>query len=205
MPREVTASTGLDALTQLIEAYVTLKANPITDGICSEGLRRASRALPRVYDNGDDREAREDMALASLFSGLALANAGLGAVHGFAAPIGGRFDVPHGVVCARLLPFVMSANILALTRSRPFSPVLKRYDEMAKILTDDPYATGTQGVDWVKRLCRKLDIPALSSLGMTASDVPALVEKAMRASSMKGNPIALTEEELTHILKKAIA
>lgn len=204
MPREVTASTGLDALTQLIEAYVTQKANPMTDGVCREGLVRASRSLQRAYENGDDRNAREDMSLASLLSGIALANAGLGAVHGFAAPIGGQFDAPHGIVCARLLPYVMEANIHALSRRRPNSPVLKRFEEMAKILTDDQYALAAQGVDWVKRLCRKLNIPTLSSVGITQKDIPEITAKAMRASSMKGNPITLTEEELSHVMKKAI-
>jgi len=116
MPPEVTAATGLDALTQLIEAFVTQKAGPLTDGICREGLARAARSLQRAWENGNDRAAREDMCLASLFSGMALANAGLGAVHGFAAPIGGSFDAPHGVVCARLLPYVMEANINASPR-----------------------------------------------------------------------------------------
>ena len=205
MPPEVTAATGLDALTQLIEAFVTQKAGPLTDGICREGLARAARSLQRAWENGNDRVAREDMCLASLFSGMALANAGLGAVHGFAAPIGGSFAAPHGVVCARLLPYVMEANINALASRRPNSPLIRRYEELARILTGDPYALAAQGVEWVKRLCRKLGIPALSALGLTRQDIPGITAAALRASSMKGNPIALTEEELYHAMKKAIS
>ncbi|RPI12577.1 MAG: iron-containing alcohol dehydrogenase, partial [Acidobacteriales bacterium] len=114
LPPAVTASTGLDALTQLIEPYVSSRANPMTDSLCVEGMRRAARSLPRAFADGRDGEARLDMSLASLFGGLALANAGLGAVHGFAAPIGGAFEAPHGAVCAALLPLVMDANIRAL-------------------------------------------------------------------------------------------
>ena len=106
----MTASTGLDALTQLIEPYVSIRANPITDAFCIEGMRRVARSLRLAYQQGQDLKAREDMALASLFGGLALANAGLGAVHGFAAPIGGMFPAPHGAVCAALLPHVMGST-----------------------------------------------------------------------------------------------
>jgi len=116
MPPSVTASTGLDALTQLLEVYVSCQANPLTDGICREGLGRAGRSLRRAYEDGKDSDARQDMALASLFSGLGLANAKLGAVHGFAGPLGGMYSAPHGVICARLLPFVMAANVQALRR-----------------------------------------------------------------------------------------
>ena len=114
MPPELTASTGLDALTQLIEAFVSNKANPLTDGVCREGLQRAGRSLRRAFEDGSDAEAREDMSLASLFSGMALANAKLGAVHGFAGPLGGMTDAPHGVICGKLLPYVMQANVRAL-------------------------------------------------------------------------------------------
>src|SRR5215471_8737394 len=96
LPRAVSAATGLDALTQLIEPYCSVRANPMTDALCVEGIRCAARALPRVCANGADREARSEMAWASLLGGMALANAGLGAVHGFAAPIGGMFPAPHG-------------------------------------------------------------------------------------------------------------
>src|SRR5262245_26642329 len=114
LPSSLTAATGLDALAQLVEPYVSSRANPMTDAICVEGIRLASEALPAAVRDGGDRRARASMALASLWSGMALANAALGAVHGFAGPVGGRFGAPHGAVCAALLPHVMAANIRAL-------------------------------------------------------------------------------------------
>ncbi|MHC4705153.1 MAG: iron-containing alcohol dehydrogenase, partial [Planctomycetota bacterium] len=133
MPPSVTASTGLDALTQLIEVYVSNQANPLTDGICREGVIRAGRSLRRAYQDGSDHDAREDMATASLFGGLGLANAKLGAVHGFAGPLGGMFSAPHGVICARILPFVMEINVRALLGREPDSPALVRYDEVGRL------------------------------------------------------------------------
>jgi alcohol dehydrogenase class IV len=204
MPRHITAATGLDVLTQLIEAYVSLRANPITDGICREGLARAARSLMKAYENGRDASARQDMSIASLFSGLALANAGLGAVHGFAAPLGGRFDAPHGLICARLLPIVMEANIGALSGRNPGSPAIERYDEIARIITTNPDADAHRGVKWVEELCNSLHTQSLTSIGMSQKDIPDIVAKAMRASSMKGNPVELTEEELAAILERAL-
>ncbi|HYB52376.1 MAG TPA: iron-containing alcohol dehydrogenase, partial [Thermoanaerobaculia bacterium] len=129
LPRAVTASTGLDALAQLIEPYVSRRANPMTDMFCTEGLRNAAVALPRAWENGADRSARSLMSWASLLGGLALANAGLGAVHGFAAPIGGMFPAPHGAVCAALLPGVMAANLEAARARQPGGETLRRYTE----------------------------------------------------------------------------
>ncbi len=204
MPPAVTASTGLDALTQLMEAYVTKKANPLTDGLCREGIRRAARSLRRAFQSGHDAEARADMCVASLFSGIALANAGLGAVHGFAAPLGGMFPAPHGVICARILPFVMEKNIHALTARSPNSLSLARYQELAEILTGKSDATAEDGLIWIETLCRQLQIPPLRAFGLSAKDIPQVVEKAKQASSMKGNPIELTDEELTEILRNAM-
>ncbi len=204
MPPSVTASTGLDALTQLMEAFVSNKANPLTDGICREGMRRAARSLQRAYENGDNKDAREDMSIASLFSGLALANAGLGAVHGFAGPLGGMFPAPHGVICARLLPFVLEVNIRALNERLPDSPALARYEEIAKILTGDNAAGTRDGLEWVISICELLKVLTLSEFGLKEEDIPTIVEKSQQASSMKGNPIQLTDEELTEILKKAL-
>ena len=204
MPQAVTASTGLDALTQLMEAFVTLRANPLIDGICREGIVRAARSLKAACEDGSNTSAREDMALASLFSGLALANAGLGAVHGFAAPLGGQFNAPHGVICARLLPIVMETNVQALNEREPRSATLTRYDEIAQILTGISDARAQDGVTWVQELCQALNVPGLSSIGLTHDDIPEIVAKAQRASSMKGNPIELTEDELNDILKRAL-
>jgi len=141
LPPALTASTGLDALTQLIEAFVSNRANPLTDGVCREGLQRAGRSLRRAFENGGDTDAREDMAVASLCSGIALANARLGAVHGFAGPLGGMTNAPHGVICGRLLPYVMHANVRALRDRAIDSPALSRFDEVARILTGKPLPT----------------------------------------------------------------
>ena len=204
MPAEVTASTGLDALTQVLESYVSHLANPLTDALCREGLMRAAGALPRVYKVGHDLDARADMALASLFGGLALANAKLGAVHGLAGVLGGMFDAPHGAVCGRLLPFVMEANIEALRQREPEHPALDRYLDVAAILTGDFEAEPLDGADWIRALCEHLDVPGLAIYGITEADFPTVIEKAARSSSMRGNPIPLTEEALWTILTTAL-
>jgi alcohol dehydrogenase class IV len=204
LPPEVTASTGLDALTQVMEPFVSNKANPITDAFCREGMQRAARALGRVYANGGDRAAREDMALVSLLGGLALANAKLGAVHGFAGPMGGMYPGPHGAICARLLPYVMEINVRALQARADTSPALQRYDEIARILTGRVDATAEDGVVWVQALCERLQVPSLSAYGLTRDDFPTLIQKASVASSMQGNPIRLTHEELEEILIRAV-
>jgi alcohol dehydrogenase class IV len=202
LPPAVTASTGLDALTQLIEPYVSCRANPLTDAFCIDGLRRAARSLARAFADGRDAEARASMSYASVLGGLALANAGLGVVHGFAAPIGGMFDAPHGAVCAAILPHGMAANIKALRARAPESPALARYEEIARVVTGDADATCEDGVAWVSALVSELGIPPLRAYGVT--DVANVVEKASRASSMKANPIPLNAEELTEALTSAI-
>lgn len=204
MPPSITASTGLDALTQLLEAFVCNQTNPLTDGICREGLVRAGRSLRRAFADGSDAAAREDMAVASLFGGLALANAKLGAVHGFAGPLGGMFPAPHGVICGRFLPWVMEANIRALQQRAADSPFLARYDDAARMLTGDPSALAVDGIKWVKKLCQELKLPSLREFGLSATDFPLVVAKSQKASSMKGNPISLTDEELMVILQKAV-
>ena len=204
LPPSVTASTGLDALTQLIEPYVSIRANPVTDGFCIEGMRRVARSLRRAYDEGQDLQAREDMALASLFGGLSLANAGLGAVHGFAAPIGGMFHAPHGAVCAALLPHVTAVNLRAMHERLNDSAALSRYDSVGKILTGSEKATAVDGIRWISELCKAFQIAGLRAYGVTETDIGVLVEKAAKASSMKANPIVLTDEELTEVLQAAL-
>ncbi len=204
LPPALTASTGLDALTQLIEPYVSCRANPIVDGFCVEGLQRVSRSLRVACFTGHNKAAREDMALAGLFSGIALTNAGLGAVHGFAAPIGGMFPAPHGAVCAALLPHVMAANIRALRERAPDGNALRRYGEIGQLLTGKTTATPDKGVEWVGELVAELGIPRLSSYGIEKKHVGELTEKASSASSMKGNPTVLTAEELADVLDAAI-
>jgi alcohol dehydrogenase class IV len=134
---------------------------------------------------------------------MALANAGLGAVHGFAAPVGGTFPAPHGAVCAALLPHVLETNIEALRQRAPTSPALSRYDEIARLLTGQPHATADDAVWWAEEIAKMLEIPPLSAYGVTASDYSILVERAAQASSMKGNPIQLTREELHRIILRA--
>jgi alcohol dehydrogenase class IV len=200
LPPAVTASTGLDALTQIIEPYVSLRANAATDMFCLEGMRRAAGALVQAYREGRDPDARRDMAFASLLGGLALANAGLGAVHGLAAPIGGMFPAPHGAVCAALLPGVMEMNLRALRARAPESEALARYETVACTLTGKADARADDGVAWVRKVCRELGIAPLAAYGVRSEHVPALVQMGARASSMKGNPIALTPDELAELL-----
>jgi alcohol dehydrogenase class IV len=204
LPPTLTACTGLDALTQLIEPFVSIRANPMTDAMCREGLSYAARSLLRAYENGTDKQAREGMALASLFGGLALANASLGAVHGFAGPLGGMLHAPHGALCARLLPLVMEANIHALEAHGPEHPALARYAEIAQILTGDKNATALDGLEWVRNLVTILNIPGLSAYGMSKADFSTAVENTMRANSFKGNPIPMNRDDLTTILEQAI-
>lgn len=203
MPPDVTAATGLDALTQCIEPFVSPRATPLTGAICREGIQRAARSLRRAYLDGENAPAREDMALASLCGGLALANAGLGAVHGFAGPIGGMFPAPHGAICARLLGPVMAANLRALRERDPDAPALARYDEVARLLTGDPHARAEAGVSWVVDLVEALNVAKLSSFGITRHDFSEIVAKSQQASSMKANPIQLKEGELMDILHQA--
>jgi alcohol dehydrogenase class IV len=204
LPPAITASSGLDALTQLIEPFVSTKANPMTDAICREGMDYAARSLRRAYEKGTDQEARAGMSLASLFGGLALANAALGAVHGFAGPLGGMLHAPHGTLCARLLPLVMETNIQALETRQPEHPALQRYIDIARTLTGDETATAADGLLWIKQLVEDLSISRLSKYGMNEGTFSEAVEKTLKASSFKGNPIALHENELREILEKAL-
>jgi alcohol dehydrogenase class IV len=204
LPPEITASSGLDALTQLIEPFVSVKANPMTDAICREGMQHAARSLRRAYENGEDKAAREGMSIASLFGGLALANAALGAVHGFAGPLGGMLHAPHGVLCARFLPLIMEANIKVLESRQPEHPALGKYVEIAQILTGTRDVTARDGAAWTGELVKDLKIPRLSAYGMKPEDFPEAVQKTQKANSFKGNPIVLNEKELTEVLEQAL-
>jgi alcohol dehydrogenase class IV len=163
-----------------------------------------ARSLWRAVDDGADAAAREDMALASLFGGLALANAGLGAVHGFAAPLGGRLAAPHGALCAALLPHVTAANLRALRARQPNSPALARYEEVARLLTGRTQAAAEDAVPWLTDLGRALRIKPLGRFGLRADDFAAVVEQATQASSMKANPVVLSPAELTEVLAAAL-
>lgn len=203
MPPAVTASTGLDALTQVLEPYVSIQANPLTDALCREGLKRAGRSLQAAYERGEDLNAREDMAIASLFGGLALANAKLGAIHGFAAVIGGLLEAPHGFVCAGLLPHVVSANLAALRRRGP-GHLLFRYETAARLLCGNPQASAEDGVVWLKKKCQNLRVPGLAEYGLQQGHFSEIVRRAQQTSSIKGNPVQLTAEEMRDILSQAV-
>ena len=203
LPPALTAATGMDALTQLLEPYVSPLANPLTDAFCVEGLRRVGRSLRRVYAEPDDAAAREDMALASTLGGLALANAKLGAVHGFAGVLGGMYAAPHGAICAALLPAVVRANMAAMNEREADHPALARLDQIARLLLDDADAEAADALDWIEETSRLFEIPALGAYGVQASAYDEIVEKSSVSSSMKGNPITLTQTELRAILAAA--
>lgn len=204
VPPEVTAATGLDALTQLIEPFTCNRPNPLVDALCRDGIARAVRSLRRAWADGGDADARSDMALASLSGGLALANAALGVVHGFAGVLGGLFPAPHGAVCAALLPHAMEANLAALRARAPGGPALERYDEIARLLTGRPDARAGDGVGWVADLVRDLGIPPLPTWGVTPAAIPGIVERAATAGGTLANAVRLTPAELSEILACAL-
>lgn len=189
VPPSVTAASGMDALTQCLEAFVCSRAQPMTDALCLDGIKRAICSLERAFQNGHDLEAREDMALCALNSGIALANAGLGAVHGFAAPIGGMFHAPHGAVCAALLAPVWEANSTRVQDRTKFAQI----DSML----------GGDAVSYLHALTARLLIPKLSQWGIQDTDLNEIAHKAAAASSMKANPVSLTHDELVQILRAA--
>jgi alcohol dehydrogenase class IV len=204
LPKSITAYTGLDALTQLIEPYTSNLPNPMIDSLCMDGIQRISKSISCVYDDGSNYQARENMSIASLYSGLALANARLGAVHGLAGPLGGEISAPHGAIVAALLPNVMEMNISELHSHEQNHPVLERYLYIAKILTGDSNAKIEAGIKWVRDFCKHAKIPSLSVYNLQESSFDNIVKKAINASSMKGNPITLSEDQLRSILRMSL-
>ena len=205
-PPAVTAASGLDALTQCLEPFVSPLATPLTDGLALQGLRRAASGLRRAYADGEDRAARADMAVCSLVSGMALANAKLGAVHGFAGVLGGMTVVPHGAICAALLAPVIEANVAALQRldTDAAQDALEKYRGAAVALTGREDAWVGDGVDWIRETVRELSIPGLAGLGIDLDAGAADVVAAAKASSsMKGNPVTLSDAELHGVLEAA--
>lgn len=200
----VTAFTGMDALTQLIEPYTCNMPNPLVDALCADGIPRAARWLARAYHNGQDAEARANMSLVALLSGMALANARLGAVHGLAGVIGGLVSAPHGAICARLLAPTMEMNVRALQARAPASTAYARYTQVAQWLTGDTHAQPMDGVAWVRALSDELHIVPLAHFGLTASQFATIATQAQKASSMKGNALPLTDAELIWILEQAL-
>jgi alcohol dehydrogenase class IV len=203
-PAGVTAASGLDALSQLIEPFTCVQPNPLIDGLCRDAIGRVTRSLRRVFEDGNDRAGREDMSFAALASGIALSHAKLGAVHGIAAPLGGMTSAPHGSACGKLLPEVMDANIRLLRQGKGHSGALERYAEAARILTADPDASPEAGAEWVRGLTETFRIPGLSAFGLRAEAFPSIAAKALKASSMKGNPVPLGAADIIHILSRAM-
>jgi len=203
-PPPVTAASGLDALTQCLEPFVSVRATPLTDGLAREGLRRAAAGLRAAHADGGDLAARTDMAMCALLGGMALANAKLGAVHGLAGVIGGTADVPHGMACAALLAPVIEANVRALRSRTPGSPALGRYAEVAQLLTGEPGASIQDGLAWIGETIALLGVPGLGAFGLGPGQADAIAAKAMTSSSMQGNPVPLSHDELTAVLKEAL-
>lgn len=203
MPPSVTASTGMDALVQCLEPYVSNKRNPLTDAFAEKGIKLGARSLLVAYQDGLDKTAREGMALTSLFGGLALANSGLGAVHGFAGVIGGMYDAPHGVICARLLAPVMRYNIRALTQAAGKEDLLDRYLHIAQWLTGRADTSIKEGLNWVDELTEMLSIPRLRAIGVKPSDFEQIISKTSVSSSNKKNPIQLETDDLRKILSES--
>jgi alcohol dehydrogenase class IV len=202
-PPPVTAASGLDALTQCLEPFVSVRANALTDCLAAAGLRHAGTGLRRAYADGADVGARTDMALCSLLGGMALANAKLGAVHGLASAVGGAADVPHGAACAALLAPVVEANVRALRSAQPASPALPRYAEAARLLTGDPGAAIEDGIAWIRQTVTQLRVPRLREFGLRPEDFGDITASAMKASSTQGNPVILAENDLRAILNEA--
>jgi alcohol dehydrogenase class IV len=205
---EITARSGMDALCQLIESCTSLAAQPMTDALAMKGIALAARSLRRAYENGADLDAREDMAMAALLSGITLSNAGLGAVHGFAAPLGANFPAPHGVICAALLPHVIAANTKALRAQSPDHPFLARYAAIGRTLAFRPdlpdLAAVEACIEVTRRLVRDLAIPPLARFGLAERDIPQLVSLARKSSSMRYNPLTLPDDVLAEVLRRAI-
>lgn len=205
-PPETLASSGLDALSQVIEPFLSSRANPVTDALARDAIARSARSLPAAHEQGLDDAAglREDLALVSLLGGLCLANSGLGAVHGLAGPLGGRLGAPHGALCGALLPAVLEVNLAAVADRAPRHPVRRRFDEVAALLTGRPDAAAADGVEWVRRTCVALGVPGLGHHGLEPDDVPAMAQAGQRASSMRANPIPLSDEEVAEILRRSL-
>ena len=203
LPPQITANTGMDAFIQVIEPYVSNNPNDFVDLFCIEGIKKAAQNIVQVYTDGGNHPARIQMSWVSLLGGLSLANSTLGAVHGFAGPIGGLYDVPHGLICAALLPSVFEVNVRALQMRDRTNPVLFRYQNISRWVTNNKNATIGEGVEWFKELNKTLQIPRLKSIGIKKEDFLTIIEQSKKSSSMQGNSIKLNEGELFDILENS--
>jgi alcohol dehydrogenase class IV len=205
VPKPTIAASGMDALSQLIEPLLSQRANPFTDALARDGIRRSARSLRRAYQDGmEDAGVREDLAMASLFSGICLANSGLGVVHGLAAAAGARLSAPHGAVCAAVLAAAMEVNLHALGERAPDHPAVQRIAEVASLLTGRSDARAEDAIGWLHELTATLSIPGLATYGLDQDHIAEVVKAAQRASSMRGNPIELHDNEVIEIVTRSL-
>lgn len=204
-PKSLIAANGMDAFTQLMESYVSLKASPFTDALAWSGMEAFSNGFWAAWEtNHPDADAGySQLAYASMLSGVTLAQAGLGSVHGLASPLGAFFPIPHGVVCGTLLAEATAVNIDALRARAPDSPALPKYARVGRLLTGQSALSDSEAcdalVDCLRDWVNQLEIPRLSEFGMTPADYPRVCANA-RGGSMKTNPLEVTDEELTRVL-----
>lgn len=204
LPVEIAAYTGMDALIQCLEAYLSKSANPLSDGIAREGLRLAAKSIKAACKDKLDTEAKSDLCAASLCGGIALANAKLGSIHGFAGPLGGMISAPHGAICASLLVSCFSANLKAMDSRDKGNPSRGKMDDVATLLTGNPQAKASYASAWFESLYNDLPLKSLGELGFEASQIEEAARKSAKSSSMKGNPIELSKFELIEILETAL-
>ncbi|MHA1264036.1 MAG: iron-containing alcohol dehydrogenase [Candidatus Helarchaeota archaeon] len=204
----ITASAGLDALTQLIEPFTSNKAQPITDALALLGIQKVKASLLEAYNQGTNLAAREDMALAALLSGICLANAGLGVVHGFASPLGGLYPIPHGIICAKLLAPAIEQNIRSLKEQAINNPALLKYAQLGDLVSGQSHTDPNQAyealIEFLRELTSSLKIPSLSQYGLVEQDFPKIIVKVKKSSSYRYNPIALDDSALHNILNQAL-
>jgi alcohol dehydrogenase class IV len=202
-PAETTAASGMDAFTQLLESYLSLSANPVTDALCLQGLDLVSRSLMAAYKNGADIDARTDMALASYLSGITLANAGLGLVHGFASSIGGYFEIRHGVICSSLMPAVNQLTVQKLRSKQSNEQALKKYAVVGKMFSSGENRSQDDYIDHLlltlHNWANEMKIPKLRQGGVSTADF----QKIVAATGNKNNPVALDQEEMNKVLEMA--
>ncbi len=203
-PPEVLAANGMDAFTQLLESYVSIRANPVTDALALSGMAAVRDALlPWHEGSGDQAAHRANMAYAALLSGLTLAQVGLGSVHGLASPLGAFFPIPHGVVCGTLLAEATRVNLRALRGRASPHPALTRYADVGRLMTGNGLPdteAHTALVELLEDWTRRLGLPRLGTFGVVETDVARIVANS-RGSSMKTNPIVLTDEEIAGLVR----
>lgn len=199
-PRAQTLASGLDALTQVIEPFLSHRANPLTDALCRSAIPLGAMALARL-SKGEDTQARDDMALVSLSGGLALANAGLGAVHGLAGVLGGRLGAPHGLICGRLMGPVLAANARAIAEA---GADLSRFEAVAQWLGDAFERDATTVFEDLPTLLDSWKVPRLAQWLTSETDLEAIAREAAGASSMKANPCVLSTGALVQAMQRAV-